>query len=126
MLKSDFQEKSGLKAIKCSESRRCYKRVRNPEELVERMERIALSGDLRTEEHRITVRELLDEKWESGVENLEISLSGVSAVDFDSLTELLTIRNRFIQAGTAVRLTEIPDHIKQIIELFRVPISGRR
>lgn len=93
---------------------------------MERRDSIALSGDLRTEEQRIKVRKILEEKWESGVENLEINFSGVSAIDFDSLTELLVTRNRFIQAGTSVELTEIPDRINRILEIFRVPISGNR
>lgn len=93
---------------------------------MERRDSIALSGDLRTEEQQIKVRKILEEKWESGVENLEINFSGVSAIDFDSLTELLVTRNRFIQAGTSVELTEIPDRINRILEIFRVPISGNR
>jgi ABC-type transporter Mla MlaB component len=94
------------------------------EEAVERRERIALSGDLRTHEQRLNIREILDQKWESGVENLEMDLSRVTAIDFDSLTELLITRNRFIQAGTMVELKNIPDAIKRILEIFRVPVSG--
>jgi ABC-type transporter Mla MlaB component len=94
------------------------------EEAVERRERIALSGDLRTHEQRLNIREILDEKWESGVENLEVDLSQVTAIDFDSLTELLITRNRFIQAGTMVEFKNIPDAVKRIIEIFRVPVSG--
>jgi ABC-type transporter Mla MlaB component len=94
------------------------------EEAVERRESIALSGDLRTDEKRLNIREILDEKWESGVENLEVDLSQVTAIDFDSLTELLITRNRFIQAGTMVEFKNIPDAVKRIIEIFRVPVSG--
>lgn len=93
---------------------------------MERKDSIALSGDLRTEDQRIKVRQILEEKWESGVENLEINFSGVSAIDFDSLTELLVTRNRFIQAGTSVEITEIPNRIKRILDIFRVPISEER
>lgn len=93
---------------------------------MERRDIITLSGDLRTEEQRIKVRKILEEKWESGVENLEINFSGVSAIDFDSLTELLVTRNRFIQAGTSVEITEIPNRIKRILDIFRVPISESR
>ncbi len=91
---------------------------------MERRESIALSGDLRTDEKRLNIREILDEKWESGVENLEVDLSQVTAIDFDSLTELLITRNRFIQAGTMVEFKNIPDAVKRILEIFRVPVSG--
>lgn len=90
---------------------------------MERRDTVILSGDLRTENQRIRTRDILEEKWESGVENLDVDLSEVTAVDFDSLTELLKIRNRFLQAGTKVKLKNIPLRIRKIMQIFRVPIS---
>ena len=57
-------------------------------------------------------------------ENLDVDLSEVTTIDFDSMTELLKIRNRFIQAGTKVELKNIPLRIRRIMQIFRVPISG--
>ncbi len=85
---------------------------------------VALVGDLRTDDQRIKTRTSLEDLWESGIENLDIDLSEVTAMDFDSLTELLEIRNRFIQAKTRVELKNIPLRISRIMHFFRVPVSG--
>ena len=87
-------------------------------------ETIILTGDICTEDQRRRTRELLEEKWESGIETLDIDFSGVTAVNFDSLTELLMIRKRFVHAETDVELINIPDRIKRIMQIFRVPVSG--
>ncbi len=99
-------------------------RIYSVGELVERRDTVVLSGDLRTMEKRMKTRNILEEKWESGIENLDVDLSEVTAMDFDSLTELLKIRNRFLQAGTKVELKNIPLRIRRIMQIFRVPISG--
>lgn len=91
---------------------------------MERRDTVVLSGDLRSEDQRMRTRYLLEEKWESGVENLDVDLSEVTTIDFDSMTEILKIRNRFIQAGTKVELKNIPLRIRRIMQIFRVPISG--
>jgi len=91
---------------------------------VETRETIVLTGDICTEDQRRRTRELLEEKWESGIESLDIDFSGVTAVNFDSLTELLMIRNRFLHAETDVGLINIPERINRIMQIFRVPVSG--
>jgi len=91
---------------------------------VKHQDTVALVGDLRTDDQRKKTRTALEEIWDTGVENLDIDLSGVTAMDFDSLTELLEIRNRFIQAETRVELKNIPLRINRIMHFFRVPVSG--
>jgi len=87
-------------------------------------ETVVLTGDICSENQRRRTRELLEEKWESGTEALDIDFSGVTAVNYDSLTELLMIRNRFLHAETDVGLVNIPKRIKRIMQIFRVPVSG--
>jgi len=91
---------------------------------MENRETIILSGDIGSEDQRIRTKELLEEKWESGTESLNIDFSGVTAINFDSLTEILMIRNRFLHAETEVELINIPERIKRIMQIFRVPVSG--
>jgi len=92
---------------------------------VDRRETITLAGNLGAEGIRRQFLMQLDKIWESGSENLEIDMAGVSKLDFDSLTELLKARNRFLQAGTNVELTNIPDHALRVLEFFRVPVNKR-
>ncbi len=87
---------------------------------------IVLTGELNTEEQRARTRTLLEEKWDSGIESLNIDFSEVTAIDFDSLTELLKIRNRFLQAETDVELINIPERINRIMQIFQVPVSEKR
>lgn len=84
---------------------------------------VELSGDLRSEDQRRKTKSILDNLWESGVENLDIDLSGVTGIDFDSFTELLKTRNRFILAGRKVELKNIPRQIMRIIQIFHIPIA---
>ena len=122
-----FLEKMGISALKCDHLFKFRPIVLEYilwGELVERRDTVVLSGDLRTMEKRMNTRNTLEEKWESGIENLDVDLSEVTAMDFDSLTELLKIRNRFLQAGTKVELKNIPLRIRRIMQIFRVPISG--
>lgn len=88
-------------------------------------ETICLAGDLRKENQRIKTRTILEEKWKSGVLNLDIDLSEVTGIDFDSLTELLITRNRFLQDERKVELKNIPVRISRIMQIFRVPVSGK-
>jgi ABC-type transporter Mla MlaB component len=90
---------------------------------VDRRESIILTGNLGDDDVHHQFRTQLDKIWESGSENLEIDMSGVSNVDFDSLTELLRDCNRFMQAGTNAELINIPDHIVKILDFFRVPVN---
>ena len=91
---------------------------------MERSDTVVLSGDLRSMEQRMSTRNILEEKWESGIDKLDVDLSEVTDIDFNSLTELLKIRNRFLQAGRKVELKNIPLRIRKIMQIFRVPISG--
>jgi ABC-type transporter Mla MlaB component len=92
---------------------------------VDRRESIILTGNLGDEGVHRQLLTQLDDIWESGSENLEIDMSGVSNVDFNSLTELLRDCNRFLQAGTNAELVNIPVHIVKILDFFRVPVNRR-
>ncbi|RKX78121.1 MAG: hypothetical protein DRZ90_00490 [Spirochaetes bacterium] len=95
------------------------------ENRVEHQEKIILTGELNSEEQRQKTRTLLEEKWDSGIESLKIDFSGVTAIDFDSLTDLLMIRNRFLHAETEVELINIPERINRIMRIFQVPVSEK-
>ncbi|GEM_PF-3440185 len=92
---------------------------------MEHQEKITLAGELNSEEQRMKMRTLLEEKWDSGIESLRIDFSGVTAIDFDSLTDLLTLRNRFLHAETEVELVNIPERISRIMQIFQVPVSEK-
>ena len=92
---------------------------------MEHQEKIILTGELNSEEQRQKTRTLLEEKWDSGIESLKIDFSGVTAIDFDSLVDLLMIRNRFLHAETEVELINIPERINRIMRIFQVPVSEK-
>jgi ABC-type transporter Mla MlaB component len=91
----------------------------------ETAETIVLTGNLSEAGQRLKTREKLEEKWKSGVRKIRLDLSGVTEIDFDALTELLAARNRFIRAERMVELKNIPERINRIIQIFRIPVSGK-
>lgn len=92
---------------------------------MEHQEHITLSGEMNSEEQRLKMRTLLEEKWESGIKSLTIDFKNVTIIDFDSLTELLVIRNRFLHTETEVELINIPERINRIMQIFQVPVSEK-
>jgi len=94
-------------------------------ENLETAETIILTGNLGEAGQRLKTREKLEEKWNSGSRKIRLDLSGVTEIDFDALTELLATRNRFIRAERMVELKNIPERISRIIQIFRIPVSGK-
>jgi len=92
---------------------------------VENQEKVTLIGDLGINGQWIKYRTMLEEKRLSGIESLYIDFSRVTSINFAALTELLLIKNKFLHAETNVELINIPERINRIMQIFRVPVSGK-
>ena len=85
---------------------------------------MALTGNLSGTAARERLVGMLEEAWNSGAENLVVDLSAVTEIDFDSLTTLLSARNKFSRAGGGMTLRSVPPRIARLAELFRIQLGS--
>ena len=83
--------------------------------------KILLSDNLCADGHWESIRTALEQMQKSGIESLKIDFSALQEINFDVLTGLLVIRNRFLQNNTEVVLINIPERINRIMQIFQVP-----
>lgn len=84
---------------------------------------ITLSGALHGEAGKKSLKEILDEAWNSGAETLAVDLSAVTEMDFDALTTLLSARNKFSGAGGKMIIRSVPPRIARLAELFKIQLN---
>ncbi len=84
---------------------------------------IRLSGALHGKAGINSMKDKLDEAWNSGAEHLAVDLSAVTEMDFDAMTTLLSARNKFTGAGGKMIFQSVPPGISRMAELFKIQMD---
>ena len=83
---------------------------------------IALKGDFRGKEKSRQLREILESKLNENLTTCYIDLSETRNLDFYTLTELLSLRNSFVESGSKLFLRNTPEKIRRLLKIFRVKV----